>query len=111
MGIADSRGGNDEERALRRGSLKISYYKELSTGQARARDGSGIDGRWEEKQSHVKCYIFDGEVTVLGSGNGDRASWWTSLEVNVVIFGQSVATEVRRELGRYLDGRLEELHV
>ncbi|RPA73650.1 hypothetical protein BJ508DRAFT_187348, partial [Ascobolus immersus RN42] len=83
---------NDEERALRRGSLKVSYFRERKGGGGG--EGAGVDGRWEEKKSHVKCYIFDGEVVVLGSGNADRASWWTSLEVNVAVFGRGIAGEV-----------------
>ncbi|MCJ1273850.1 hypothetical protein MMC21_001643 [Puttea exsequens] len=60
----------------------------------------------EEKRyqrSHVKCTIVDGEVVVLGSGNMDRASWYTSQEVGVAVEGRDAVREIwgmiERELG------------
>ncbi|KAF8540560.1 hypothetical protein BDD12DRAFT_916993 [Trichophaea hybrida] len=58
-------------------------------------------------KSHVKALIVDGEVTVLGSANADRASWYTSQEVNVGVFSGEFAGRVRGALVRGLGGRLE----
>lgn len=58
-------------------------------------------------QSHVKAMIIDGRITILGSANGDRASWYTSQEVNVAVFAEEFAGVVRRELVDGLGGRLE----
>ena len=51
----------------------------------------------------MKCTIVDGEVVVLGSGNMDRASWYTSQEVGVAVEGRDAVREIwgmiERELG------------
>ncbi|CCX14297.1 hypothetical protein FPQ18DRAFT_313219 [Pyronema domesticum] len=59
-------------------------------------------------KSHVKAMIADGEITILGSANGDRASWYTSQEVNVAVFDKEFAERTRRELVQGArGGRLE----
>lgn len=56
----------DPEMGLMKpGSLKVGYY------QAR----EGISGEGEPVKSHLKLVIVDEEVTVLGSGNMDRARY------------------------------------
>lgn len=40
---------------------------------------------------HLKMTIIDDEITVLGSGNMDRASWVTSQELGVAIFSEQVS--------------------
>lgn len=59
-------------------------------------------------KTHVKALVVDGEVTVLGSCNADRASWWTSGEVGVVVLDKVWAEDVRRGLVKGLGGRWEE---
>ena len=66
-----------------------------------------VDAVADAAQSHVKALIIDGEVTVLGSANGDRASWYTSQEVNVAVLGAGFAAETRRSLVQALGGRVE----
>jgi len=39
---------------------------------------------------HIKCTVVDGKVVVLGSGNMDRASWYTSQELGIALFGEEV---------------------
>lgn len=58
-------------------------------------------------KSHVKAMIVDNRITVLGSANGDRASWYTSQEVNIAVFSEDFAEVVRRDLVEGLGGRLE----
>ncbi|KAL9066959.1 MAG: hypothetical protein Q9161_007203 [Pseudevernia consocians] len=45
----------------------------------------------EYKRTHIKCSTIDNRVIVLGSGNMDRASWYTSQELGVAIEGEEVA--------------------
>lgn len=81
--------------------LAIYYY----SGAAKA-----IAGEHEMAkavQSHVKCLLIDQEVAILGSANADRASWWTSQEVNVAVFSSAVARHVREQLVEGLGERLE----
>ncbi|KAH0292784.1 hypothetical protein M436DRAFT_60477 [Aureobasidium namibiae CBS 147.97] len=75
------------------GTLKIEYF---------------FPGRGdkEPKQSHLKCTIVDGELVMLGSGNLDRASWYTSQELGVAFFDKVFATRLRGDLARVLEGRL-----
>jgi len=42
---------------------------------------------------------------VLGSGNMDRASWFTSQELGVAFFSQEMARTVRRDVDGSLQGR------
>lgn len=48
------------------------------------------------KRSHIKCSVVDEEVIVLGSGNMDRASWYTSQELGVALEGQQVVHDLWR---------------
>ncbi|KAL6856348.1 hypothetical protein J3F83DRAFT_753095 [Trichoderma novae-zelandiae] len=59
------------------GQLEILYYKQL---EARA----SLED--EPVFSHFKMTMVDGEYLVLGSGNMDRASWWTSQEIGVLFY-------------------------
>lgn len=56
------------------GSLRIGYYRPTV----------------EYKRTHIKCSTIDNRVVVLGSGNMDRASWYTSQELGVAIEGKEV---------------------
>ncbi|KAM3067223.1 hypothetical protein ACMFMG_005411 [Clarireedia jacksonii] len=49
---------------------------------------------------HLKLTIVDDKVTVLGSGNMDRASWVTSQEVGVAVFSEEVARRVGETVSR-----------
>jgi phosphatidylserine/phosphatidylglycerophosphate/cardiolipin synthase-like enzyme len=50
--------------------------------------------------------LVDGEITVLGSGNMDRASWFTSQELGVALFGREVAQSIRVAVDEGLEGRV-----
>ncbi|KYK57174.1 phospholipase D [Drechmeria coniospora] len=63
-----------EAQAASLGRLEILYYKPL-------------DGRGDEPVfSHFKMTSVDHDYLVLGSGNMDRASWWTSQELGVLLY-------------------------
>jgi phosphatidylserine/phosphatidylglycerophosphate/cardiolipin synthase-like enzyme len=66
------------------GSLRIEYF--------RPRDSISPN---QAVQSHIKLTMIDGEVTVLGSQNMDRASWYTSQELGVAFKSREVARDVK----------------
>ena len=70
------------------GSLRIGYYRPTI----------------KHKRSHIKCSIIDNRVVVLGSGNMDRASWYTSQELGVAIEGE----EVVQGVWKAIEGSFEE---
>lgn len=67
----------DAEAGRRVGRLEVRYYKP----ETRAA------GWGEPVVSHVKMVRVDEEFVVLGSGNMDRASWYTSQELGVMFYG------------------------
>ena len=56
-------------------------------------------------QSHLKLTILDAEWTVLGSGNLDRASVYTSQELGVAFFSQEFAGAVKESVGVCMESR------
>jgi phosphatidylserine/phosphatidylglycerophosphate/cardiolipin synthase-like enzyme len=73
----EARRGDVEAQAGAVGNLEILYYKALPSRE-------GEDD--EPVVSHFKMTMVDGEYVVLGSGNMDRASWWTSQEIGVLFY-------------------------
>lgn len=73
------------DSSLAPGRLRIAYFEP----HAFNRGSSGIgklefDGNKElPVKSHVKCTMVDGKSIVLGSGNMDAASWYTSQELGI----------------------------
>ncbi|KAF2032439.1 phospholipase D/nuclease [Setomelanomma holmii] len=85
------RPATDEEAAIaptRPGHLYIAYFEPIGGPKKRGAEGG------EPQQSHLKMTIVDDEVLVLGSGNLDRASWFTSQELGVAFFDKEVAKKV-----------------
>ena len=60
------------------GSLKIGYFRPTA----------------KFRRTHIKCSTIDSRIVVLGSGNMDRASWYTSQELGVAIEGEDAVTKV-----------------
>ncbi|EFX00450.1 phospholipase d/transphosphatidylase [Grosmannia clavigera kw1407] len=89
----------DEEQAI------LPAVTATSTNES----GFAVDSD-EPVQSHLKLTIVDGEHTVLGSGNMDRASWFTSQELGILFHDAAVASAVRTAVDRVLDGRLEPMY-
>ncbi|OAQ66251.1 IQ calmodulin-binding motif protein [Pochonia chlamydosporia 170] len=74
---ANSQPSDIEAPPVSLGRLEILYYKPV----ARRR------GREDEPVvSHFKMTKVDNEYLVLGSGNMDRASWWTSQELGFLFY-------------------------
>ncbi|UNI17790.1 hypothetical protein JDV02_004109 [Purpureocillium takamizusanense] len=69
-----------EAQPVTPGKLEILYYKPLASRK-------GCDD--EPVVSHFKMTMVDDEYLVLGSGNMDRASWWTSQEIGVLFYAPS----------------------
>ena len=80
------------------GKLDIAYY------QPRERKARAPD---EPTKSHLKLTIFDDKIAVLGSGNQDRASWYTSQELGIAFNSEVVVTSIRKCVRVALEDRLE----
>ncbi|OJD13051.1 hypothetical protein AJ78_06443 [Emergomyces pasteurianus Ep9510] len=66
-----------------------------------ANPGDDISGESAIAKSHLKLTVVDRKVILFGSGNMDRASWYTSQEVGVALYSTEVAKKV-------LDGEILE---
>jgi phosphatidylserine/phosphatidylglycerophosphate/cardiolipin synthase-like enzyme len=95
------------------GTLRIGYFHKKGGMWER------IGGKWRKRgidvmkcmdepvKSHFKTTIVDGEVTVMGSGNMDRASWYTSQELGVAFFGAEFAGIVKGSVDKGLEERVK----
>lgn len=83
------------------GSLRVSYYEPRPGAAAKAKTG----GDAEPVQSHLKLTVVDEEAIVFGSGNMDRASWYTSQELGVAFYSHELVTQVMQSLQSALEGR------
>ncbi|KAK4172986.1 hypothetical protein QBC36DRAFT_64897 [Triangularia setosa] len=96
-------------RAL--GRLRISYFhprpslKTCAQGQRRLPRAQS-EGE-EPVHSHLKLIMVDEEYTVLGSGNLDRASWFTSQELGILFHSTDFASIVGAEVNGVLADRLD----
>jgi phosphatidylserine/phosphatidylglycerophosphate/cardiolipin synthase-like enzyme len=59
------------------GRLEILCYKPMSRRRGREDEPDRV---------HFKMTMVDNEYIVLGSGNMDRASWWTSQELGILFY-------------------------
>ncbi|PFH60330.1 hypothetical protein XA68_11141 [Ophiocordyceps unilateralis] len=66
-----------EAQPVSPGQLEILYYKPLASRR---------ESDDEPVFSHFKMTMVDGEYLLLGSGNMDRASWWTSQELGILFY-------------------------
>jgi len=91
----------DEESGCKIGKLSIRYYRP---------SGSGRGEESEPVKSHLKLTVVDEETVVLGSGNMDRASWYTSQELGVAFLSKELASQVLGIVKECLVGRVEEYY-
>lgn len=94
------------------GRLRISYFHARSHSspvRGHRRSLLGADQRQGEEpvHSHLKLTLVDGEYTVLGSGNLDRASIYTSQELGILFHDRELASRVKIEADSVLEGRLD----
>ncbi|KAF2703257.1 hypothetical protein K504DRAFT_418781, partial [Pleomassaria siparia CBS 279.74] len=93
---------SDEEHAIaapRLGRLQISYF-EPRHGLKRRGEEAG-----EPQQSHFKMMVVDNDTLILGSGNLDRASWFTSQELGVSFSSKALVSRVLSVVDEALVGR------
>ncbi|KAF1989552.1 phospholipase D/nuclease [Aulographum hederae CBS 113979] len=97
---------DDRERDLeaarplqRLGRLKTEFF------QPRQGKATNVNGEEEPQQSHLKLTVVDRRVTVLGSGNMDRASWFTSQELGVAMVSREFAEKIVGVVRRAMKGR------
>jgi len=60
---------------------------------------------YEPVQSHLKLTAVEGRVVVLGSGNLDRASWFTSQELGVAFISAKMVAATMATLQVAMTGR------
>ncbi|KAI9860428.1 MAG: hypothetical protein M1813_006086 [Trichoglossum hirsutum] len=82
----------------RNARLRISYFRPISPAPT----------PHEPRKSHLKLTIVDGDVAVLGSGNMDRASWYTSQELGIALFGREVVAGIKAVVEEGMVGRMED---
>ncbi|RWA03835.1 hypothetical protein EKO27_g11271 [Xylaria grammica] len=87
-----------EARPPRLGSLEILYFQPLRANQLE-------QAPEEPVQSHLKLVMIDNEYAVLGSGNMDRASWFTSQELGILFQSKEVVANVHHVVSEALRGR------
>jgi phosphatidylserine/phosphatidylglycerophosphate/cardiolipin synthase-like enzyme len=88
----------------RAGRLRICYFHPSQDSRSIV---DGVDGSEEPVHSHLKLTIVDEAYTVLGSGNMDRASWYTSQELGILFESAEFASVVMSSVNRILKGRLD----
>ncbi|PSR76452.1 hypothetical protein BD289DRAFT_172995 [Coniella lustricola] len=86
-----------ESQVQNPGRLKVLYF--------RPSHAAAVDE--EPVHSHLKLSVFDGEHTVLGSGNMDRASWFTSQELGILVHGAAFAQAIKEAVDGALTDRLD----
>ncbi|KAI1463377.1 phospholipase D/nuclease [Daldinia caldariorum] len=82
------------------GVLNVYYYRPNSEGQTNVMASEPV-------QSHLKLTIIDTQYVVLGSGNMDRASWFTSQELGILFHSKDFATALENAVFGILDSRRE----
>jgi phosphatidylserine/phosphatidylglycerophosphate/cardiolipin synthase-like enzyme len=87
---------DDSETGRALGSLRIEYFRPIKFQE------SG------PVKVHIKCTVVDGKVVVLGSGNMDRASWYTSQELGIALFGEEAVRIIWEGVQGNLKRRTEE---
>ena len=92
------------------GTLRIMFFQPLVDPEALpSRTGSAYRQEPNPVQSHLKFTVIDNEITVLGSGNMDRASWYTSRELGIAYESREMSKRVMEMLfGSNNAGRRED---
>ncbi|KAI1747654.1 hypothetical protein F4782DRAFT_416843 [Xylaria castorea] len=88
-----------EAQPPRLGSLDIFYFHPLPANREQQVPEEPV-------HSHLKMMIVDDEYAVLGSGNMDRASWFTSQELGILFHSNEFVAYVNDAVSQALRGRL-----
>jgi phosphatidylserine/phosphatidylglycerophosphate/cardiolipin synthase-like enzyme len=93
------------------GHLRISYFQPKSragSGNRERRPLMAMPRQAEEPvHSHLKLTLVDQEYAVLGSGNMDRASFYTSQELGILFHSHEFCSRVKAAVDGVLEGRLD----
>ncbi|KAF7865647.1 uncharacterized protein EAF02_010070 [Botrytis sinoallii] len=74
--------------------MSDSHNRNTMTDGTLARGFESMGKESKPVKLHLKMTIIDNEITILGSGNMDRASWVTSQELGVAIFSEEVSNQL-----------------
>ncbi|TGO66119.1 hypothetical protein BELL_0977g00010 [Botrytis elliptica] len=74
--------------------MSDSHNRNTMTDGTLARGFESMGKESKPVKLHLKMTIIDNEITILGSGNMDRASWVTSQELGVAIFSAEVSNKL-----------------
>ncbi|KAH8909248.1 phospholipase D/nuclease [Coniochaeta sp. PMI_546] len=90
------------------GHLRVSYFqpRQANKSSMTERRHGLLEAPEEPVHSHLKLTVVDGEHTVLGSGNMDRASWYTSQELGILFQSRDFAVAMMATVSQALEGRL-----
>ncbi|KAI0444166.1 hypothetical protein F4803DRAFT_512238 [Xylaria telfairii] len=88
-----------EAQSPRLGSLEIFYFHPLPANRAQQVPEEPV-------HSHLKLMTVDNEYAILGSGNQDRASWFTSQELGILFQSNEFVASVSDAVIQALRGRL-----
>ena len=83
----------------RLGSLEIFYFHPLLENKHQQIPEEPV-------HSHLKLVMIDDEYAVLGSGNMDRASWFTSQELGILFQSSKLVSHVSNAVSQALRGRV-----
>lgn len=64
----------------------------------------------EPDHLHLKMTVCDDQVMLVGSGNMDRASWYTSQELGLAVSDANIATKVSMDVQETLRRRLKTVY-
>jgi cardiolipin synthase len=78
------------------GAASRSYYRELLSAGVRIFEHKG-------GLLHTKSLTLDGEITLIGSANMDRRSFDLDYENNILFYGRSLATDMRKRQESYIE--------
>ncbi|KAI1437440.1 hypothetical protein GGR50DRAFT_72511 [Xylaria sp. CBS 124048] len=88
-----------EAQLPRLGTLEIFLFHPLPADQSQ-------QALEEPVHSHLKLMTVDDEYIVLGSGNMDRASWFTSQELGILLKSDELVANISSVVSHALEGRL-----
>ena len=63
-----------------------------------------------EVKCHIKCTVIDGSVIILGSGNMDRASWYTSQELGFALEDRETVKRLMQHVDQAKQGLFEDCY-
>ncbi|GAP93355.1 putative phospholipase D nuclease [Rosellinia necatrix] len=100
--VNDNEGSNlmldPEAQWPKLGSLEVFYFHPLPENQLERMPEEPV-------HSHLKLTMIDEEYAVLGSGNMDRASWFTSQELGILFQSSEFAANVSNVIDQTLRNR------